>query len=79
VQTGNAGEVRLLQSIAQILGVMQSQMSTIVQLLSTSGRVLADMAAAHAGGDMLTREAKARRREGYTNPGRPARVLGKLP
>ncbi len=79
VLTRDAGEVRLLQSIAQILGVMQSQISTIVQLLSTSGRILAGMAASSAGNDMLTREAKKRRRDGYLNRGRPPKTLTRMP
>jgi hypothetical protein len=79
VQTRDAGEVRLLQSIAQILGVMQTQLGTMVQLLSTSGRILADMAATTAGADMLTREAKQRRRDGYLNRGKPAKTLNRMP
>jgi P-type conjugative transfer protein TrbJ len=74
-----AGEVRQLQAMNQMLSVMQSQLSTVVQLLSTGSRVTSDMAAATAGKDMLLQEKKRRRRDGYKNPGKPAKVLTRFP
>jgi uncharacterized protein YukE len=74
-----AGEVRQLQAIAQILGVMQSQLGTIIQLISTASRVTSNMAATTAGKEMLLQERKRRRLDGYKNPGKPPKVLTRLP
>ena len=79
-QVGGAdGEVRQLQLVNQQLGVIHSELSALLQNLATMGRVMANMAAASSGEKMLTREAKLRRRDGYTNLGRPARTLTRLP
>jgi hypothetical protein len=42
-------------------------------------RITATMAAASAGETLLIRDSAERRREGYTNRGRPSRVLNRLP
>ena len=50
-----------------------------MQNLTTMGRVLSNWAASSVGEKMLGRESKQRRIEGYTNRGKPARVLNTLP
>jgi P-type conjugative transfer protein TrbJ len=76
---GADGEVRQLQGITQMLFQMQVQLGDIAEMLSTSGRVSATLAATQASKDMVTREGKRRRRENYANPGRPPKVLNKFP
>jgi type IV secretion system protein TrbJ len=76
---GATGEVRQLQLVNQQLAVIHSELSALLQNLAAMGRVMSNMAAGSAGEKMLTREAKARRRDGYTNLGRPARALQRLP
>lgn len=73
------GEVRQLQLINQQLALIHQELGALVQNLATAGRVNANMAASAAGEKMLTREAKLRRRDGYTNLGRPAQTLHHLP
>jgi P-type conjugative transfer protein TrbJ len=73
------GEVRQLQALNQQLAIVQTQMSALIQLLSTGSRVTADLAASSAGEKMMTREAKSRRRENYKNKGAPPRKLTRLP
>lgn len=76
---GADGEVRQLQGITQMLFQMQVQLGDIAEMLSTSGRVSATLAATQASKDMVTREGKRRRRAGYANPGQPPKVLNKFP
>lgn len=79
-QSGSAnGEVRQLQLINQQLALIHTRLGDLVQNIATMGRVTANMAAASAGEKLLLREAKLRRRDGYTNRGRPARTLNRLP
>jgi P-type conjugative transfer protein TrbJ len=73
------GEVRQLQLINQQLALIHQELGALVQNLATAGRVNANMAASSAGEKMLTREAASRRRDGYTNLGRPAQSLKRLP
>lgn len=73
------GEVRQLQALNQMLAIVQAQMSTLIQLLSTGSRVSADLAAASAGEKLMTSDAKSRRRDGYTNKGAPPKKLNRLP
>ena len=73
------GEVRQLQLINQQLALIHQELGALVQNLATAGRVNANMAASAAGEKMLTREAKSRRRDGYTSLGRPAQALKHLP
>jgi P-type conjugative transfer protein TrbJ len=73
------GEVRQLQLINQQLALIHGELGSLVQNLATMGRVTGDMASASAGEKMLTREAKLRRRAGYTDRGRAPKVLTRLP
>jgi P-type conjugative transfer protein TrbJ len=73
------GEVRQLQLINQQLALIHARLGDLVQNIATLGRVTASMAASSAGEKLLLREAKLRRRDGYTNRGQPARTLNRLP
>lgn len=76
---GANGELRQLQLINQQLALIHGRLGELVQNLSTLGRVTTNMAASSASEKLLIREAKRRRREGYTDRGAPARVLSRLP
>lgn len=73
------GEVRQLQLINQQLALIHARLGDLVQNIATIGRITATMAASSAGEKLLVREAKLRRRDGYTNRGQPSRVLNRLP
>lgn len=73
------GEVRQLQLINQQLALIHSRLGDLVQNIATMGRITANMAASSAGEKLLLREAKLRRRDGYTNRGAPSRTLNRLP
>jgi conjugal transfer/entry exclusion protein len=66
-----AGEVGQLQSVVQMLGLMQSQNGTLIQTLATTGRVLASTAASSASERQLSREKKKRNLANYTSRGSP--------
>jgi conjugal transfer/entry exclusion protein len=76
---GTDGEVRQLQLVNQQLSLIHAELGALVQQLATMSRVTANMAAASSGEKLLTREAKARRRDNYVDPGKPARVLPRFP
>jgi P-type conjugative transfer protein TrbJ len=76
---GANGELRQLQLINQSLGKIHDRLGTVVEVLATGQRVTAALAASGAGERMMIRESKQRRLEGYTNRGRPSRVLNRLP
>jgi P-type conjugative transfer protein TrbJ len=76
---GANGEVRQLQLINQQLAMIHARLGDLVQNIATMGRIAANMAASSAGEKLLLREAKLRRRDGYTNRGAPARTLNRLP
>lgn len=73
------GEVRQLQLDNQQLALIHGRLGDLVQNIATMGRITATMAASSAGEKLLIREAKLRRRDGYTNRRQPARVLNRLP
>jgi P-type conjugative transfer protein TrbJ len=73
------GEVRQLQLINQQLGLIHARLGDLVQNIATLGRITGNMAASSSGEKLLLREAKLRRRDGYTSTGAPARVLNRLP
>jgi conjugal transfer/entry exclusion protein len=66
-----SGEVAQLQSIAQMLGVMQSQNNSLLQSLATTGRVLTSSASKSAAERQLSREKKRRQLANYTSRGAP--------
>jgi len=73
------GEVRQLQLINQQLGLIHARLGDLIQNIATMNRLTANMAAASAGEKLLIRDSAERRRQGYTNRGRPPRVLNRLP
>jgi len=77
--SGAEGEVRQLQLINQQLALIHARLGDLVQNIATMGRIATNMAASSAGEKLLLREAKQRRRDGYTSRGQPARVLNRLP
>ncbi len=77
--TATSGEVRQLQLMNQQLAVLHADLGSILQNLATTGRVLTDWAAGGVGEQMLARERARRRLDGYTNRGKPSRVLKALP
>jgi P-type conjugative transfer protein TrbJ len=74
-----AGEVRQLQLINQQLALIHARLGDLVQNIATMGRITATMAASSSGEKLLLREAKLRRRDGYTSRGQPSHVLNHLP
>lgn len=75
----STGDVRQLQLVNQELAVLHADLGSILQNLATTGRVLTDWTAGSVGEQMLTRERARRRLDGYTNRGKPSRVLKALP
>ena len=73
------GEVRQLQLINQQLAAIHARLGDLVQNIATLGRITADMAASSSGEKLLLREAKLRRRDGYTDRGHPPTTLTHLP
>jgi P-type conjugative transfer protein TrbJ len=73
------GEVRQLQLINQQLGLIYARLGDLIQNTATMNRITANMAAAAAGEKLLIRDSAERRRDGYTNRGKPPRVLNQLP
>lgn len=73
------GEVRQLQLINQQLALIHARLGHLVQNIAAMGRITANMAASSAGEKLLLREAKLRRRDGYTSRGSPSRTLSRLP
>jgi conjugal transfer/entry exclusion protein len=63
------GVVGQLQLIAQMIGITNAQLTLINQTLSTTGRVLTDMAAGGASEQQLSLAKKGDHRAGYTDKG----------
>jgi P-type conjugative transfer protein TrbJ len=77
--SSSTGQVRQLQLVNQQLALIHTELATLVQNLATTGRVLTQWSAGAVGEQMMARERSRRRLEGYTNRGRPPRVLNRLP
>jgi P-type conjugative transfer protein TrbJ len=73
------GEVRQLQLVNQQLALIHAELGSLVQNLTTLGRVMSSMAAASAGESMMARERSHRRLDNYTSRGKPSQALTKLP
>jgi hypothetical protein len=65
--------------VNQQLAVIHTELASLVQNLSTVGRVITDWTAGSVGERMMSRERGRRRLDGYTSRGRPSRVLNRLP
>ncbi len=72
-------EVGQLQLIAQMLGVVQSQMTMLVQNLATTGRAMVESGAASASERQLSSERKRRNRLNYTSRGAAVNVPSTMP
>jgi P-type conjugative transfer protein TrbJ len=77
--SSSTGQVRLLQLINQQLALIHKDLGAVVQNLATTGRVLTNWSSGAVGEQMMARERSRRRIDGYTNRGRPPRVLNRLP
>ncbi len=77
--SSSTGQVRQLQLINQQLALIHKDLSSLVQNLATTGRVLTNWSAGAVGEQMMARERSRRRIDGYTTRGRPSRVLNRLP
>lgn len=73
------GVVGQLQAVNQMLGVIQSQNNTLIQTLSTTGRVLAAAAGSQASEAHLAREKKKRNLSNYRERGDVVPPMTKLP
>ncbi|MGD0679051.1 MAG: hypothetical protein ABSC94_26915 [Polyangiaceae bacterium] len=73
------GVVGQLQLIAQMIGITNAQLVLINQTLSTTGRVLSDMAASGASEQQLSLAKKGDSRAGYTSRGPSVVVPTTLP
>ena len=68
-----------LQLVVQMLGVVESQMTMLVQNLTTTGRALVDLGAANASERQLSTERRRRNRLNYTSRGAPVTVPSQMP
>jgi conjugal transfer/entry exclusion protein len=73
------GEVGQLQLIVQMLGVVQSDMTMLVQNLTTTGRALVEVGASSASERQLSVERRRRNRLNYTSRGAPVSVPSRMP
>jgi P-type conjugative transfer protein TrbJ len=77
--SGAQGEIAQLQAINQMLGIISSQLNSVISVLDTTGRVTADMAATSASGNVVSIEKKNRNLDNYTDRGTQVPVMSKLP
>jgi conjugal transfer/entry exclusion protein len=75
----SAGEVAQMQAIVQMLGLIQGQTTSVIQSLTTTGRVLTTTAATTAAERHLARERRARSLANYLNRGPAVPPITKLP
>jgi P-type conjugative transfer protein TrbJ len=73
------GQVAQLQSVVQMLGVLQSENNNLLQTLGTTGRVLSSASAATASERHLSLEKKRRNLAKYTFRGAPVAVPTRMP
>jgi conjugal transfer/entry exclusion protein len=78
--TGNAdGAIQQLQLVTEMLGVVSSQMTMLVQNLTTTGRAMVETGAATASERQLSGEHKRRNRLNYTSRGASVSVPSQMP
>lgn len=75
----STGEIRQLQLVNQQLAVIHTELASLVQNLTTVGRVITEWTAASTGEQMMERERGRRRLDNYTSRGAPAQVLNRFP
>jgi conjugal transfer/entry exclusion protein len=76
---GAEGEIAQLQAVNQMLGIISSQLNSMISVLDTTGRVTADMAGTSASGQVVSIEKKRRNVDNYTDRGPQGPVMTKLP
>lgn len=77
--SSSTGEIRQLQLVNQQLALIHTELASLVQNLSTVGRVFTEWTAASTGEQMMERERGRRRLDNYTSRGAPAQVLNRFP
>jgi P-type conjugative transfer protein TrbJ len=77
--SSSTGEIRQLQIANQELALIHTELASVVQNLTTLGRVMTDMAAAATGEQEMIRERARRRLQNYTYRGPPSNALRSLP
>lgn len=78
-ESQSGATVAQLQIIVQSLAVIAGELINLNQTLATTGRVLTDVAAAEASGQLLSAQKKDDHRANYTYKGTPNIVPSKLP
>jgi hypothetical protein len=78
-QVAGSGVVEELQLIAQMISITNSELLVLNQTLSTTGRVLTDLAAQSASEKQLSLGKSGDARAGYTDKGVPVPVPSTLP
>ena len=77
--SASTGEIRQLQLANQQLGLIHTELASLVQNLATVGRVITEWTAASTGEQMMERERGRRRLENYTSRGAPSQILNRFP
>jgi len=76
---GADGVVVQLQAANQMLGIISSELNSLIAVLDTTGRITADIATTTAAQNVMTDEKKSRDLDGYTDRGPQTPPLSKLP
>lgn len=77
--SGSTGEIRQLQLVNQQLALIHTELASLVQNLTTVGRVITEWTAASTGEQMMERERANRRLLNYTSRGAPSQILNRFP
>ena len=77
--SASTGEIRQLQLANQQLALIHTELASLVQNLSTVGRVITEWTAASTGEQMMERERASRRLQNYTSRGAPSQILNRFP
>ena len=72
--SASTGEIRQLQLANQQLALIHTELASLVQNLSTVGRVITEWTAASTGEQMMERERASRRLQNYTSRGAPSQI-----
>jgi P-type conjugative transfer protein TrbJ len=75
----STGEIRQLQLVNQQLALIHTELASLVQNLTTVGRVITEWTAASTGEQMMERERANRRLLNYTSRGAPSQILNRFP
>lgn len=75
---GDSGEVQQLQSVVQMLGIVQEQLGTMTTTMNTTSRLTSTQVAAEVTQQQAAMEASERRLSGYSDKGAPVPVQRSL-